>query len=761
MFFLALTTFFLDLPSDNMNQQIEEGSKYPNEDNPYYTQFDNYRSGILAYDQSYYEINLKSPSYYLNLINQAFELSTAELQLLQQNKFIVLNKKGTDDIVDAYSYYWEKDLPIFITTDTILHLWHLVFDKILENTEENIFYPLLSALTIETMKNSLNNSLLDIYTLIYLNVALKIVNQSLRLSIPNEVEQASESLLDAILHQTQISYTPLTIRFFDDYSIYKPRGHYSKSEILKKYFRLYKWLARIPYFFDNYSGIEYLNISPKNMINSALQITWLLSNTSINYLDHYVSGLEIWDTIISFIEIIMGSISSITPRHLYEYCEQIIGDDWKLNDIDEDTINQLQTMILNDPAIPEPEMPFFINIMSGGIESPKSFTLFGEIETLDSIALQNVVHPYIENRFLPHGLDFAYTCLESNRSLELLQDEFFDEFAVFPNYQNTLESVKEGVNSYSDEKKQSLQWNWIKMLKSIAVENPGSDENYKIPEFMNSSMWLDEKLTTIMGSWAQLRHDTILFTKQSSGGRTCSTPTAFVEPYPEFYNKIGQLSQLYKISFESLKNIGYDFISGYFNFLRFLDTFTCICQRLEIIAQKELLNQPLTIEDKTFIISIYHEQEPYYCGPTEVKGWLPYLLNGLDYHYSFVSNSPNSRATLIADIHTDPNSGKVLHISTGLLEHIIAYVPSWDGTEIPMVGPVFSYYEFPTLDSYRLTDEEWRGILSIWLEKDNIESHNFDIIKRGFWAKSYMVSTDITTSIIYYDSDEFNAPGWF
>jgi hypothetical protein len=95
------------------------------------------------------------------------------------------------------------------------------------------------------------------------------------------------------------------------------------------------------------------------------------------------------------------------------------------------------------------------------------------------------------------------------------------------------------------------------------------------------------------------------------------------------------------------------------------------------------------------------------------------------------------------------------------MEHIIALVPSWDGYEIPVVGPVFSYYEFPAPNYNRLTDEEWRGILSIWLEGENIENYDFDRIQRGFWAENYMVSTSITSSIIYDDYLDYDPPSWF
>ena len=755
-----IPVFILNIPSIH-DQQDEEGSLYPSTDNPYYTYFPYYNDGILPNYISQYDTELKGTSYYFNLINEAFQLTEEELQLLELNKFIVLNKMGTDDIVDAYSYYWWKDLPIFITTDTILHVWHLIFDKILERTEEDIFFPLLKALLIESIKNIKNFPFLEAHTIIYFNVASKIIDSSLDLNFPTEIEQTSESLYNAIMSQSEPSYTGLKRRFIDDYSQYKPRGHYTKSETLMKYFRLYKWLSRIPFFFDDYIGYPLLQISPKLMIKSAIEVAWILKNTTINYIDRQISGFEVWDTIMDFLLVIMGPPNSITPKDIDLQCTQIIGINWNLNEINEEIINQVQNNLINDDLIPEPDFPFYVDILAYGFESPKTFTLFGEIETLDGYAFQSIVYPNINERLLPHGLDFAYTCLESNRSLELLKGEYPNEFIGFPEYEEVLEETKEEVNLLKLTKNETLQWKWINSLKSLAVAVPECNETIIIPEFMNSTAWIDEKLTTIMGSYTQLRHDTILYTKQSYTGIICSTPTAFVEPYPDFYNLLGKLSQIYKNSFESLRQVGYDFNSGYFNFLRFLDTFTFICFKLEDISIKELCQQPLTLEDKTFITSIYHEKTPYICGPTQARGWLPYLLSGFDYQYDIADHYPNSRATLIADIHTDPNYRDVLHFSTGFLENIIAYVPSWEGHEIPVVGPVFSFYEFPAPDYNRLTDEEWRGILSLWLNGGDIESYDFSLIQRGFWAGNYMVSTSITTSIIYLDEFNYNPPDWF
>ena len=91
---------------------------------------------------------------YLTRIVKALELSSGEIEILEANNFVVVDQFATDDIMDAYIYYWENDLPIMITTDAMLQVWHLMFDQALLNIEEQIIYYYLSSL-IRSMKDLL------------------------------------------------------------------------------------------------------------------------------------------------------------------------------------------------------------------------------------------------------------------------------------------------------------------------------------------------------------------------------------------------------------------------------------------------------------------------------------------------------------------------------------------------------------------------------------------------------------------------------
>ena len=280
---------------------------------------------------------------------------------------------------------------------------------------------------------------------------------------------------------------------------------------------------------------------------------------------------------------------------------------------------------------------------------------------------------------------------------------------------------------------------------------------------MNSSAWQDEKLTTIMGSYAQLKHDMILYSKQSFTTSICSTPIGYVEPYPEFYQLLSNVGDYFKNSIIPLEIIGYNLTDSEYYYFNVLDKFHNATSMLANISIKELKKINLDDAEKMFIIETYNEEAPTnLCGDTgSVRGWLAEIIKILDVAYNNPESLPNSRVSLVADIHTDLNYGSILHSATGLFEPIIALVPGWNGEEIAVVGPVFSYYEFKLKDYQRLDDNDWRGILKLWLDCKDRSKYDFDLFRRGYWTESYMVSMDMTNNRLFNDNTWFSPPTWF
>src|SRR5690606_19895048 len=68
-----------------------------------------------------------------------------------------------------------------------------------------------------------------------------------------------------------------------------------------------------------------------------------------------------------------------------------------------------------------------------------------------------------------------------------------------------------------------------------------------LPEIAATEPWSRRILNTQLGSWAELRHDTLLYAKQSyTGVPACEFPDAYVDPYPEFYARLAQYAELGK-----------------------------------------------------------------------------------------------------------------------------------------------------------------------------------------------------------------------
>ena len=94
-----------------------------------------------------------------------FEFDPKSLQMLKSNQFVVTSATysepgsettGFKEMFDVYNDCRENGIPAFVTTDAMLHTFHLCFDYILKTCEEKRFCSLLNtlldSLLIETQR---------------------------------------------------------------------------------------------------------------------------------------------------------------------------------------------------------------------------------------------------------------------------------------------------------------------------------------------------------------------------------------------------------------------------------------------------------------------------------------------------------------------------------------------------------------------------------------------------------------------------------
>jgi hypothetical protein len=94
--------------------------------------------------------------------SEVISLTNNSVNLLEKNGFVIientLNPKE-EDIVKPYATLRSLGIPIFITSDSLLHIYHIQFDETLKNIEERQFYHEL----LDISKELLNDLIIDYY----------------------------------------------------------------------------------------------------------------------------------------------------------------------------------------------------------------------------------------------------------------------------------------------------------------------------------------------------------------------------------------------------------------------------------------------------------------------------------------------------------------------------------------------------------------------------------------------------------------------
>ena len=61
--------------------------------------------------------------------------STPKIGQRSKNGFVVCERLGTASFAEMYYKIYSRDLPVFISADSILHAWHRSYDAILRTLE--------------------------------------------------------------------------------------------------------------------------------------------------------------------------------------------------------------------------------------------------------------------------------------------------------------------------------------------------------------------------------------------------------------------------------------------------------------------------------------------------------------------------------------------------------------------------------------------------------------------------------------------------
>ena len=277
-----------------------------------------------------------------------------------------------------------------------------------------------------------------------------------------------------------------------------------------------------------------------------------------------------------------------------------------------------------------------------------------------------------------------------------------------------MQQLQTGLASADDTLwKASLYSNWLYTLTPLLEEK---GEGY--PSFMQNSEWAKKNLESFAGSYAELKHDTILYAKQvmaeMGGGELPQwDDRGYVEPEPKVWARFADLSAQTAAGLKSYNLLSADDETN-------LKRLEQMANQFLTITKKELTNELPTDEEFDLIRNYGGNLEHFWLEAYKEEG-------------DNVS-SADFPAAIIADIATDPN-GSCLEVGTGNPSRIYVIVPI-DGELHICQGAVYSFYQFEQPLSNRLTDSTWRQMMGIALTDDGAYSTN-SAIEQPAWTQSY------------------------
>ncbi|MBL7136706.1 MAG: DUF3160 domain-containing protein [Candidatus Marinimicrobia bacterium] len=608
-------------------------------------------------------------------------INSTDSTLLVQNHFTV-KKSRHKQLYDIYNDCTWNGMPIFVTTDAVLHTYHVLFDRFLSEIEVQKFIEMLDLLT-ETLVNQTES----VFTqstkpeakeaarrnLAFLCVAKKLLNGT-EVTIPDTVSALVDSELVLIENHDGFHYSPIFGDFSAlDYSQFQPRGHYTKSEELKAYFKAMMWYGWTIFTMepDLFGDIAYRHSL------QALILTQMLYNLEADS----QPLLDLWDDIYEPTIFFVGKTDDPNIRDYKEIADQIYGANFLY--ISPDSIansSLLNSFMTEAQKLPEPKIP---NWIYGTFTTYKGFRFMGQRFIPDSYMFAHLIDPYVAFRLMPKGLDIM-AILGSDRAYTLL-DSVYQETS-YQNYPEKVAEFQTEFSSYSPEVwAQNLYWNWLYCLMPLLYEKGAG-----YPFFMQNLAWMDKELLTALASWAELRHDTILYAKQSMTpcGITPGLPKSYVEPNPHLYARLASLVRYTREGLDS-RNL---LLEG---FQDKLDLFENLLLFLRNISIKELENIPLSDS----------EYENIFCFGKVMQDLVSVVNDPL-----IPWEMDTDDMAVVADVHTDSNTDQCLEEGVGYPLEVLVIVNE-GGTVRITRGAIFSYYEFIQPIADRLTDEAWREML--------------------------------------------------
>ena len=596
----------------------------------------------------------------LNIVNPAL-LKDPDQQLwdyLGRNGFAIVPAQH-QQLFHVYEQNDYHEFPAFVTTDLFLQLYHLYFDCMLREVEQEKFIPILDEFCKEA-RNKLsteNDDPAEQWLSTYFTVANALLD-----GCPLTTDETAQTEYKKVMESEDapsefLGYTDVVF----NYSLFRPRGHYTRNEALGRYFRTMMWLQTVPFQTDKEEDMK-----------KALMLAQLIG--------HNTKLTKLYKQLTEPMTYLMGQPDDVSILQVWQLHQQ--EPDFKKLCKKIDEIAEKQTRI----------RPKFLRT------SRNKVRLMPQRYQPDAEVLQEMVDYDSETtkREAPKGLD-VFAAMGVSAAEKILVDEL-NEPNRWGKYTTNLKRMKKRMNEIKWSENASTQW--MSALKTIA------DKPQHAPYFMLTPEWDKKSLNAMLGSWTELKHDAILYAKQPMGaecggaGPPDPIVKGYVEPNIQFWQKAIDLLKENK---------------------KILTTHNLLTEKIananqQLIEQAEFLLAMSKKELKGEVLKDVEYDQLEYIGAKFENMSLDLLRDSEHEFWSWEAiQGPDRKVALVADVYTanaDNNPDKsILYEAIGDADEI--YVVVEIGGYLWLTrGAVFSYREFDRpIDEQRMNDEEWQQYL--------------------------------------------------
>ena len=630
-------------------------------------------------------------------------LADDERTVLAANGFVISNRKRYPGFVAGYQTIYAADLPVYLSADSILHAVHQSFDDILKTVESDALSALLGRI-LDTMRAGLSagaggglSAAAERDADLFVAVAKGLLDGTFAAPVAGADATLAQSLFDAATAGSGAKSVALFGVPRDvDFSQFTPRGHYTETPQLSRYFRAMMWLGRIDLRILE-TQPDHAQVFRRRQLEAAYVLRALLDGAAVaewKRLDDVIGAFvgEPDNMTLPQLDGLLAKLGIASPAELAQRSDAEIA----------------QAIVDGRFGTQRISSHIMVNgLASGTMPLSSTFMFLGQRYVLDSHVFSNVVYDRVARgevrRMMPDPLDVAFAALRNDQAGLLLGPEI-TKYRYAPDLASMRIVADAHPQEFWDE---SLYNHWLGALRTLSpTKDVASPSAVGLPKIAGTEPWGRRILQTQLASWAELRHDTILYAKQSYAGvPACEYPDAYVDPYPELYARIAAFAARGAALDLTGTRSAAD-ITAYFGRLH------RAASRLETMAKNQRAGAPQSAEDLAWVNDMLFTDG---CGSVaDYNGWYAELF--------FRRESGTQADPIVADVHTQPADegggpvGRVLHVGTGIPRAMVVTVDGCTGPRA-YVGLASSYFEHVTENFDRLDDRRWS---SMWGTKTDV-----------------------------------------